>query len=181
MYYLLYGLLYAFSLLPWQILYLISDGVYVLVYYVIGYRRDVVMHNLAIAFPEKTQEERVTIAKGFYHNFLDTFIETIKFLSVSDREFSKRLSGNFELLSQLYATGRNIQLHSGHFFNWEYMNWGIARNSPYPLIGVYSPVSNKAFDKIILKMRSRYKAILVSIFEFKNRFHQLASLVMLLH
>ncbi|MEJ7684696.1 MAG: hypothetical protein WKG06_43990 [Segetibacter sp.] len=84
-----------FSLLPWRILYLISDGTYVLLYYIIGYRRQVVMSNLLIAFPDKAQLQRVKIAKEFYHNFLDTFIETIKFLSLSDQEFSKRLTGNF--------------------------------------------------------------------------------------
>ncbi len=174
MYYLLYGLLYVFSLLPWRILYFLSDGIYVLLYYIIGYRRQVVLKNLLIAFPDKTQQERVKIAKDFYHNFLDTFIETIKFLSLSDREFSKRLTGNFGLLSDLYATGQNVQLQSGHFFNWEYMNWGISRNSPYPLIAVYAPVSNKVFDKIIFKMRSRKNVILVSVYDFKNKFHQLA-------
>lgn len=174
MYYLLYGFLYTFSLLPWRILYLISEGAYVLVYHIIGYRRQVVMSNLLIAFPEKTQQQRIKIAKEFYHNFLDTFIETLKFLSLSDKEFAKRLTGNFELLSELYDTGHNVQLLSGHFFNWEYMNWGISRNSPYPLIGVYSPVSNKAFDKIIIKMRSRYNTFLISVYEFKNKFHQLA-------
>lgn len=76
------------------------------------------MSNLLIAFPKKTPEERIKIAKEFYHNFLDTFIETLKFLSLSDKEFSKRLSGNFELLSDLYATGQNVHLQSGHFFNW---------------------------------------------------------------
>src|SRR3954462_4297106 len=101
MYYILYGFLYALSLLPWRILYLLSDAVYLLVYYVIKYRRAVVMNNLQIAFPEKTEEQRVKIAKEFYHNFLDTFIETIKFLSISDKEFSKRLTGNFELLTGL--------------------------------------------------------------------------------
>jgi len=174
MYYLIFGFLYLFSLLPWRALYFLSDCSYGLLYYVIGYRRQVVMSNLTIAFPEKTQQERIKIAKEFYHNFLDTFIETIKFLSLSDKEFSKRLTGNFELLSELYSTGKNVQLQSGHFFNWEYMNWGLSRSSPYPLIGVYAPVSNKIFDKIIFKMRSRYNAILVSVYEFKNKFHQLA-------
>lgn len=174
MYYLLYAFLYTFSLLPWKILYLISDAAYILLYYVIGYRRDVVMGNLLIAFPDKTQEERIRIAKEFYHNFLDTFIETLKFFSLSDKAFSKRLTGNFELLSALYATGRNVQLQSGHFFNWEYMNWGISRNAPYPLIGVYAPISNKAFERVIVKMRSKYHTILVSTEEFKNKFHQLA-------
>lgn len=174
MYYILFGFLYLFSLLPWRILYVLSDCVYVLIYYVIGYRRKVVMDNLLIAFPKKTPQERIKIAKEFYHNFLDTFIETLKFLSLSDKEFSKRLSGNFELLSDLYATGQNVHLQSGHFFNWEYMNWGLSRNTPYPLIAVYAPVSNKVVDNIILKMRNRYNAILVSMYEFKNRFHHLA-------
>lgn len=174
MYYLLYGLLYVISLLPFRILYLISDGSYGLLYYIIGYRKKVVMSNLLIAFPAKTTDERVKIAKEFYHNFLDTFIETIKFFSLSDKEFSKRLTGNFELLSELYAAGKNVHLHSGHFFNWEYMNWGIPRNSPYKMIGVYAPVSNKAFNKVMLTMRSRYHTILLSTADFKNRFRQLA-------
>ncbi len=174
MYYVIYGFLYLISLLSWGVLYFVSDCVYVLIYYVIKYRKQVVMSNLLIAFPEKTEKERTEIAKEFYHNFLDTFIETLKFLSLSDKAFSKRLTGNFELLSALYATGQNVQLLSGHFFNWEYMNWGLSRNSPYPLIGVYSPVSNKAFEKVMLKMRSRYNTILVSTEDFKSRFHQLA-------
>ena len=132
------------------------------------------MNNLLIAFPEKTEQERVTIAKDFYHNFLDTFIETIKFISLSDKEFSKRLTGNFELLSGLYATGQNVQLHSGHFFNWEYMNWGLSRNTPYPLIGVYLEVTNKAFNKVMLTIRSKYKTILVSTNNFKSTFHNLS-------
>jgi KDO2-lipid IV(A) lauroyltransferase len=132
------------------------------------------MSNLLIAFPEKTQEERVIIAKEFYHNFLDTFIETLKFLSLSDKEFSKRLSGNFELLSALYATGQNVQIHSGHFFNWEYMNWGLSRNTPYPFIGVYLEITNKAFNKVMLKIRGRYNSIMVSTYTFKTKFHTLS-------
>jgi len=174
MYYVIYGFLYLISLLPWRVLYFVSDCIYVLIYYVIKYRKQVVMSNLLIAFPEKTENERIKIGKDFYHNFLDTFIETLKFLSLSDKEFSKRLTGNVELLSNLYATGQNVQLLSGHFFNWEYMNWGLARNSPYPLIGVYAPVSSKAFEKVMLKMRSKYNTISVSTEEFKTRFHRLA-------
>ena len=85
MYYIIYPLLYLFSLLPWRVLYFLSDAVYGLIYYIIGYRKEVVMKNLLIAFPEKTEEERILIAKKFYHNFTDTFIETIKLLSVSEK------------------------------------------------------------------------------------------------
>ena len=172
MYYIIYPLLYLLSLLPWFVLYLLSDGIYVLIYYVFGYRKDVVMKNLLIAFPEKTEEERVRIAKEFYHNFTDTFIETIKLLSVSDKEFNKRYTSNIEIVNALYDTGINVQLQAGHFFNWEYINLGVARDSRIPFVAVYMPISNKAFDKIIYNLRNRYGTILVPAVDFKTKFHQ---------
>ena len=174
MYYLIFGLLYLFSLLPWKILYFFSDCIYVLLYYIIGYRRSVVASNLLIAFPEKTNEERVAIGKEFYHNFLDTFIETLKFLSISDKAFAKRISGNFEIFDALYASGQNVQIHSGHFFNWEYMNWAVPKYAPFPFIGVYKQISNKVFNKIILDLRQKYHSIMLSTYDFKTTFHQLA-------
>lgn len=132
------------------------------------------MDNLQRAFPEKTAPERVKIAKEFYHNFIDTFIETLKFLSISDKAFSKRISGNFEIFNDLYASGQNVQIHSGHFFNWEYMNWAVPKYAPYPFIGVYKQISNKAIDKLILNLRQRYQSIMLSTYDFKTTFHQLA-------
>ncbi|HEX8462702.1 MAG TPA: lipid A biosynthesis acyltransferase [Segetibacter sp.] len=172
MYHLVYGFLYAFSLLPWKGLYFISDFVYVLMYYVFGYRKLVVMANLLIAFPEKTEVERIKIAKEFYHNFLDTFIETLKFLSISEKDFNKRLSGNFGIFQDLYKSGQSVQIHSGHFFNWEYMNWGLVKYSPYPLLGVYAPIGNDIFNKIMLKIRGRYNTILIPTYTFKTSFHK---------
>lgn len=172
MYYIIYPLLYLLSLLPWFVLYLLSDGIYVLIYYVFGYRKEVVMKNLLIAFPEKTEAERLRIAKEFYHNFTDTFIETIKLLSVSGKEFNKRYTSNIEIVNALYDTGINVQLQAGHFFNWEYINLGVARDSRIPFVAVYMPISNKAFDKIIYNLRSRYGTILVPAVDFKTKFHQ---------
>jgi len=172
MYYIIYPLFYLISLLPWRVLYLLSDAVYGLVYYVTGYRKEVVMKNLLIAFPEKTEKERIQIAKEFYHNFTDTFIETIKLLSVSDKTFNKRYTSNIEVVNALYDSGVNVQLQAGHFFNWEYINFGVARDSRIPFVAVYMPISNKAFDKIIYNLRSRYGTILVPAVDFKTKFHQ---------
>lgn len=174
MYYVLSAFIYLISLLPWRVLYFISDCFYVVAYYIVGYRKKVVMKNLAIAFPQKSEKEHVKIAKEFYHNFLDSLFELIKFVSLSDKEFSKRISGNFEVLKELYPTGQNIQLHSGHFFNIEYLNWGIPKYSPYPFIGVYMAFSNQAVERIILEMRRRYGSIMLSAGAFKTSFHNYA-------
>jgi KDO2-lipid IV(A) lauroyltransferase len=172
MYYIIYPLLYAFSLLPWRVLYFIADGLYGLVYYVFGYRKEVVLKNLLIAFPEKTEAERIRIAKDFYHNFIDTIIETIKLFSTSNETLAKRFTCNFEILNELYdTTDLNVQLECGHFFNWEIINLNAARLSKYPFVGVYQPLTNKVMNKIMLDMRKRNGTILIPANDFKNNFH----------
>lgn len=172
MYYIIYPLLYLLSLLPWFVLYLISDGIYAIVFYVFGYRKGVVMKNLLIAFPEKTEQERLRIAKDFYHNLIDTFIETIKLLSVGNKAFNKRYTSNIEVVNELYDSGVNVQLQAGHFFNWEYINFGVARDSKIPFVAVYMPISNKTFDRIMYNLRSRYGTILITAVNFKTKFHE---------
>src|SRR5258708_16458408 len=83
MYYVVYGVSYLVSLLPMRLLYLLADGLSLFTYYVIRYRRRVVMDNLQIAFPEKTATQRRQIAKKFYRNFVDNFIDTLNLLPSS--------------------------------------------------------------------------------------------------
>lgn len=149
-----------------------SDGVYLLLYYGVGYRREIVKKNLLIAFPEKTEAERKRIEKEFYKNFVDTFIETIKLVSISRREFGRRLQINAEVLNDLLPTGQSVQIHSGHFFNWEFMNLGVAANSNYPFLGIFTALTNKTLNRLMLKVRGQYGTILIPSSDFRTRFHQ---------
>ena len=83
MYYVVFGLSHLLSLLPFRILYFLSDGLYLLMYYCIKYRRDVVRDNLLKSFPEKSLDELIRIEKKFYHFFCDYFVETLKLTSIS--------------------------------------------------------------------------------------------------
>jgi len=173
MYYLIYGLLYLVSLLPFFILYRISDLAYLLIYHLFGYRKKVVMHNLSIAFPEKTVKERSVIASRFYRNLIDTFIESIKMLSMSDKTFHKHVSIDTEVFQPLIEKGRSMQLHTGHHFNWEYANWIVAENVGLPWIGIYMRIKNKAIDKIFYDLRGKKGTKLVAAQDFKNQVHEL--------
>ena len=174
MYYLIYGLLYLFSLLPFFILYHISDFVYALMYYVFGYRKRVVMSNLEIAFPEKTLRERKKIARKFYHNLADTFLEIIKSISMSDRAFSKRCRGNFEIVNELAEKGKSVQLHSGHQFNWEYGSLLMSKTiTALPHYAVYIPIQNKVMSRLFLKIRQKYGARFINATEFRSKREEL--------
>ena len=118
MYQVVFGLLYFFSLLPMRMLYVLSDVIAFFLYAVFRYRRDVVMSNLLQAFPEKSEKERLVIAKKFYRNFVDHWAETLKLLSVSKSSLNNMATGNYEIFDQLFATGRSVQVNLGHFFNW---------------------------------------------------------------
>ena len=144
------------------LLYGVSDGLALILYAVIRYRRGVVMSNLLIAFPEKSAEEREKIAKRFYRNFTDSFIETIKLLSASRAFFRKRFQlDNPELLDAFYDKGVKVQLHMGHIFNWEVANVAVPLDTRYTFIVIYMPVENRIFNRLFLYLRGRTGTVLL--------------------
>jgi KDO2-lipid IV(A) lauroyltransferase len=143
------------------VLYLFSDLIHFLIYRIFGYRMNVVMQNLAIAFPEKSVAERKQVAKKFYRNLIDTFVEMIKMISASDEFLQKRFSGNWDLLNEWHQTGRAAHVHMGHTFNWEWGNYIASTKLLHKFIGVYMPIKNKAMDHLFLKIRSKGGTILI--------------------
>jgi KDO2-lipid IV(A) lauroyltransferase len=168
MYYLLYGILYLLSLLPLRALYILSDFLYLLVYYVFGYRKQVVMENLAIAFPEKTAEERTRIAKKFYQNFVDNFIETIKLLTASKKFITQHLVLDSDPFKSLHESGRKCQLHLGHNFNWEIANAAMPFYTDYTFLVVYMPIKSKAMDRLFMHMRTRTGSVMLPATDMRN-------------
>lgn len=175
MYYLVYVPLYLLSLLPLRVLYWLGDGAYAVIFYILKYRRGIVKQNLQLAFPEKTAAERAAVEKQFYHNLVDTFIETIKFISISKKEILRRSTGEFELINSLIEKGANIHLMAGHQFNWEFANLLYAMNLKIPFVGIYMPIANKHIDRIFYRFRSSYGTILISAQDFKNKMHSVFS------
>lgn len=174
MYYIIYAFFYLLSLLPWFVMYAISNFISFILYHIIKYRKNIILNNLAIVFPEKSIQEREKICKQFYKNFVDTFIETIKCISISKKQLNKRFKIDTNFLQELYNIGKPVQFHTGHFFNWEYLNASLAIHLKHKWVGVYSPLSNKSFDRLIYNMRSRFGTILIPTTHFKTKFHEYA-------
>lgn len=156
MYYIVFGLLYIISLLPFFILYGIADICFVLVYLVAGYRKKVVLANLRSAFPEKSEKEIRLIARRFYRNFIDNWIESIKLLSISKRSLNKRTSGNLGIFETLHRQGKGVQVNLGHFFNWEIMTLYTGINQPFTFLTVYLPQSSSILNRLLIYLRSRW-------------------------
>jgi Kdo2-lipid IVA lauroyltransferase/acyltransferase len=174
MYYLLLAILYPVSLLPFRLLYGISDVGFVVVYYLLGYRKEIVRNNLSHAFPNRSAREIEQIMKRFYRSFCDQWIETIKLLSISPQLLNRRMKGNWEVLQKLGEEGKNTYLLTGHTFNWEWANAAVAINTPQAYACVYLPPSSKAFDRLMLDIRTRLGAYMISMKGLLSGFKQLA-------
>lgn len=166
LYYPLWLLLQGLGALPFGVLYLLSDVLYVLVYYVIGYRKKVTLQNLRMAFPEKGEEELKRISKDFYRQFMDVLVETLKLSSISREEFSRRLVfPNPELLGSIVRQGKQVITMGSHTGNWEWILSAGAIQFDFPTAGVYKPLNNPFFEAYMLHLRSRLGPRLIKMKE----------------
>lgn len=154
-------LLKSIAIWPYRILYIISDLVYPILYYIIRYRRKVVHSNLVNSFPEKSEKEILSIEKKFYRHFCDYVMETVKLFHISDEQMKKRMHfTNSELIEELRSDGRPFFIYLGHQGNWEYVT-SISLWIHPSLKGcqIYHPLSNKIMDKVMYRLRSRFNTL----------------------
>jgi lauroyl/myristoyl acyltransferase len=157
-----YPFLWMISILPFPIFYLLSDVVYFLVYYVIGYRKKTVRANIALALPHLSPEQRLSIEKKSYHHLCDMFMEMTKTMTISLEEMNKRfIITNIEVIKEYEKKEKSIVLLASHYASWE---WLLVLNQKvsYQGVGVYKKISNKYFDKLIRDLRSKYNTQLVT-------------------
>jgi Kdo2-lipid IVA lauroyltransferase/acyltransferase len=162
--YLLYYLvIIPVSLLPFPVLYLLSDLLYVVLFYGVSYRKKVVVSNLENSFPDKSKAEINKIASLFYRHFCDVIVESLKSFTISDYQISKRMVlQNPELLNGYYKQGRSIILAGGHYNNWEWIATSIDKQIDHKAIAIYKTLSNKFFDSKMRATRSKFGLLLVS-------------------
>tara|TARA_R110002033_G_scaffold2248_2_gene15806 strand:- start:1080 stop:1961 length:882 start_codon:yes stop_codon:yes gene_type:complete len=161
-YILVYPFLWLISILPFRLLYLFSDGLYVLLYHIIGYRKKVVNNNLSLVFPEKVDTEISKIRKKFYKHLCDMFLEMAKTMTISRKQLKKRfIVKNPEELKRLESLDKSILLMYGHYASWE---WSVELENyvNYKGLGVYKRLANRYFDKLVRDIRSKFGTTLIS-------------------
>src|SRR5690606_12075570 len=150
------------SRIPFSLLYAVSDILYVLLFYVISYRRKVVFENLRNSFPEKNPKEIRAIAKGFYKNLTDTLFETIKLLTIPEKALRQRvIMENPEVIMQFRAQNRPVVVLTSHQCNWEWLLVSCSLQLDYPVDAVYLRLNNSVSDNLMLSIRSRFGANMI--------------------
>ncbi len=167
MYYLVLALLYLVSFLPLWVIYRISD-IAAFFLRLAKYRHGVLIKNLSIAFPEKTEAEKQLIIRKFYRNFTDTFLEAVKLLSISEKSLRKRIQFDPSIFNDLHKTGKSCQVHLGHNFNWEWANVRVARELRFTYLAVYMPIANKVLDRAFQYFRQKTGTRMLAATNMRN-------------
>lgn len=163
--YLLSFLLKLLSYIPFCVMYIISDGLYYVLYYLVRYRRSVVRKNLTESFPEKDMQEIKSIEQKFYHYFADQVLESCKMATISSQEISKRMKfTNIDSANAVLREGKTIALYMGHYGNWEWVSSiPLCVEKGVKAVQIYHKLRNENMDKLMLAMRERMGAVSVEM------------------
>jgi len=144
-----------------RVLYLLADILYFIVYKVVRYRLKVVRRNLINSFPDKTAQELRVLEKKFYHHFVDYIVETIKLAHISQEELNRRaVLHNPEIINPLVTQGHTcFILLMGHYGNWEWFTGSTDWFDNVKIYQIYRPLTNKAFDRLFIYLRTRFQGI----------------------
>jgi KDO2-lipid IV(A) lauroyltransferase len=156
------GLIYAIAWMPFWMLYGLADVIFVILFYIVGYRRGVVLNNLRGSFPEKSEQEIRKIGKQFYRNFADYIVETIKLLHVSDEQMRRRMTfSGVDIVDDAMSQGQPVVCYFAHIGNWEWapsitLHSRMTPDRDAAFCQIYRPLRNKWFDGMMLQLRSRF-------------------------
>lgn len=157
-----YPIIWLLSVLPFRLLYCVSDVLYFVMYVLLKYRVKVVRKNLHTAFPFKTTEELRGIERKFYHHFCDTLLEMVKSYKMSEQEMKRRMVfTNIEVLRKYEDEERNILFMCSHYASYEWL-LSLAYYLKHKSYALYTPLSNKYFDKFLQKIRTKHHSYLLS-------------------
>jgi len=161
-YIIVYPFLWLISILPFRLLYVVSDITYVFIYHIIGYRKKVVTSNLRLALPDKSEDEIALIRKKFYHHLCDMIFEAIKSITISENAMKKRyVFTNLEEIYELEKENKSIICFMGHYASWEWV-FILQKHVNHKGYAVYKRIRNKYFDALVKRIRAKYDSYLIT-------------------
>ena len=162
------------SKLPYFLLYGFSDFFFLVLYYIMPYRKKLVAKNISMCFPAKSEKEVKQIQRKFYRYFCDLVFESLKNFSISKKDTMLRMEGlNLDMMQKYAAEGRSVVLTGGHYTNWELWAMAAGCHLDHTVVGIYKRLSNAFFDDKMRKSRGKFGMKLVPTRDLKEKLPEL--------
>lgn len=163
---------FIIGLIPFSLIYRISDVLYFLILKPFPYRNRIIKKNISLSFPHYTAEQVQAVQNQFYRYLLDLFLESIKVMSMSKEEILERMVVEDDrVLVELFKEKKNVVVVLGHYANFEYLGRILSHvDHEYKSCISYQPIKNKYLNDFLFKNRTRFGSDLISVKEVKEMF-----------
>ena len=152
-----YLIFYPLSVLPLCLLYLISFPLYLFLAFLFGYRKKIIDKNLSNSFKSLDVKSIRKLRNRFYWHLVQLGVEMLKMISMSRKNVMRRYyCSNPEVVNKFFDEGKSVILTSSHYNNWEWMVLSLDMQFKHHGIGVGAHNTNKVFEKLINRARTRY-------------------------
>jgi KDO2-lipid IV(A) lauroyltransferase len=130
---------------------------------VIGSRNDIIEMQLAACFKDKDKAWIKSTRQAFYRNFADVTVEVIKAVTMEPGEIDRRVRlENPEGPKAALAAGHSIIIITSHNCNWEWALLKLCLAMGCPVHAAYKPLTGRFGDRLMLTIRSRFGAEMIS-------------------
>lgn len=142
-----------------SVIYSISDIAAFILFHIVRYRRTISYQNISRSFPNKSKSEILEIQRNAYRYLTDTFLEICKEYSQTQEDLASRVTfENFSEIKKAIDNNQKLIFLTGHTGPIEWIGHAASVYLGIPIDPVYKPSHNKAIDRFIFAIRSRYQA-----------------------
>jgi KDO2-lipid IV(A) lauroyltransferase len=139
--------------------------VYFILNYLLGYRKRIISENLQKILPQASASQIKAKKIEYYRHMSDMLVETLWCYRASPEELKpKVVFKNPEVFEDIFASGENATILLSHIGNWELFCQRAGLFIPkVNVVILYTPIKNKVLNQLMMRLRQRFGAILVSI------------------
>ena len=150
-YYLMISFVKLLMMFPEKTRYKIAEKIGIIGYHLIKKRRMIALANLKLAFPEKTEEERIELAKKNYKVLTKAYLSSLWIMDFIFDETKVNVE-NYNILDEAVAENKGLIIASMHMGNLEA---SLKITEKYRLSDVVKAQRNPYIDEYITKNRSQ--------------------------
>ena len=144
------------SLLPFPLIYLLSDLVAFLLKNIFCYRKSVVYQNIKKTNLNLSTQQISTLVSEFYTHFSDVFFEMIKLDRMNKKQIAEKfVLKNQNLINDYYKDNKSVILMASHYGGFEWCST-LDYFFKHKVVAVYTPLKDKLLNEIVYKSRSKH-------------------------
>ncbi len=147
----------SFAAIPLPILYTFSWPLYILLFHIIRFRRDIAEKNICNSFPNFNQKEQQSLLKSHYRNYCEVLLEIVKTINLKPEQLKKHVTFiNSEIIESVLKKDQTIILALAHHCNQEWAILAASQHFNYHIEGIYKPLHQKWLNELALESRSKF-------------------------